>query len=72
MSSKPTHLPDSIDAFTRIENLARDAKAMPGLRNDALLQIVNVSLKELGLGKANRMLGAPPESAIRAAKGGDR
>lgn len=69
--AKKTHAPDSIDAFTRIESLARDAKAMPGLRNDALLQIVNVGLAELQnrrLLQGPRKLGGPPASRLQGAR----
>lgn len=67
--AKTKHAPDSVDAFTRIETLARDAKAMPGLRNDALLQIVNVGLAELQnrrLLQGPRKLGAPPAGLLQA------
>jgi len=63
----------SADTFTRIESLARDAKAMPGLRKDALLQIVSLGLAELRIDRERRgprTLGAPPTPALQGKDAG--
>jgi hypothetical protein len=63
----------SNDTFTRIEHLAREAKALPGLKKDALLQIVNLGLAELRIDRERRgvrKLGAPPAPALQGKDAG--
>lgn len=69
MPSKSQPIAETADVFSQIETLAREAQAMPGLRHNNAIQIASLGLKELGRIKhGGRKLGAPPASAIRAAK----
>lgn len=63
MPSLPHH-----DRLVSIETLARDARAMPGIRKDALTQIVKLALDQLGDDKerARHKIGPAPSAAIQA------
>lgn len=63
------------DRLVSIESLARDARALPGIRKDALTRIVSLALEQLGEDREHarpKTLGPPPPAQIQAAKGGDR
>lgn len=69
MPSKSQPIAETADVFSQIESLAREAQAMPDLRKNNAIQIASLGLKELGrINRGGRKLGAPPSSAIRAAK----
>lgn len=55
------------DRFVSIESLARDARSLPGIRKDALTQIVTLALDQLRDEKERlRTLGPAPSAAIQA------